>query len=396
MKRFVSLVLALCLVLALSACDLPQMLQKKVEESVGELAEGLTNVVFGRLIYTESDTISTDENGVETATRVETRYSYDDKGNEILNEETSIIDGQEPQVVLRESTYDENGNLLKLVSSYKEKITTYEYEYDSEGRMTRMVTSYPDGTQAVSTSEFDAEGHEIHNVYKGADGESAETTYTYDEKGNNIAYENTNTDAEGNTYKHRNEDTFDEKGNVVRSVSYSNDAQQGVTETEYDDEGRVIRETYTGADGERFENAYTYDANGNEIERKHVDRDGKESFLRKEYDANGNQTRAEDTGGSARTLDVSRFDENGRQIYNRYDSWYENEHSYSVTVYTYDAAGQMQTYMTMDSTGTSETVDYTYDENGYQIKTVHTCVNSDGTGFTTTERNDYDFGKPLG
>jgi YD repeat-containing protein len=159
--------------------------------------------------------------------------------------------------------------------------------------------------------------------------------FVYDEKGNVTKFTTTY-----DTYEY----TYDANGNMIKSVFKTENIGGGSTEYTYDANGNLIksvREAYGSYMSGVCE--YTYDTNGNLTKETSEFSDGRtEECYEREYvyDAKGNVI---------------------EESYNGFVRKY---------IYDYDANGKIIKKTTVDG-GVTE---YTYDENGNEIKSVYTTL----------------------
>ena len=183
---------------------------------------------------------------------VETRYEYDNKGNNVYK-----YNSYDRECWM---DYDSNGNLIhELWSTDLESFYEYNsknkliyengplgeiwYEYDDNGNMIHLKKS----KGREEWYEYDSAGHEIH--YKFSDG--FEGWYDYDENGYRIHFKNINgfeewytnnsngqeiksLDTNGNGCLH----DYDEKG---QEIYVSNYGMERWTEYEYSDDGKTLK-----------------------------------------------------------------------------------------------------------------------------------------------------------
>lgn len=318
---------------------------------------------YMNMTYDRKGNVISATNGAGTTAE----FIYDDDGNCLSKTLTYTSEGVS-KTVTENYTYDESGNLIKIIDSDGNITTT---EYNSMGKV--AVATDEKGRQ--TSYDYDDLGNLVKITY--ADGTSE--SFTYDREGNNL----TATDRLGRTVTMK----YDKVGNLLTKtypngavVSYSYDANYnlvsttgtsgGVTKYEYDKIGRNTAiidalgnrtgfaynshsqlESMTDAKGNVH--TYTYDDNGNRIKTTYPDG----SSVSSEYDARGRVTSQTDQHGytTAYTYD------GGDRLTSVKDALG------NVTSYTYDEVGNL--IMVTDAKGNSTY--YTYDDFGRVIKTTN-------------------------
>ncbi len=270
---------------------------------------------------------------------------------------------------VRETTYDEKGNLLKSVTQDDDGniCSTEENTYDEKGNLLKSVTQAADGRVTTEENTYDEEGNEIKSIYKNADGAFHQWEYVYDENGKMI--ESIGKNADGSTYSSEQRE-YDQSGKRTQWVIKSFDASGNVLRITtwrytYDDKGKISRELSTsngsnGSDGYECIRYYTYEyfENGDvkrihwEETRTYEGQPDEYSMGEDVFDENGNWIRwVEETDNYKQVIDYT-YDNNGKRIKETAETHYKSENTedtVSETRYTYDEYGCL-----VKETGTSK------------------------------------------
>ena len=188
--------------------------------------------------------------GFEEDEVTEENSTFDDNGNLLRQEIVSPYNH-----AIMEYEYDERGYMLKSVTTYSETETyIVDYVRDEEGRTLQMRGLNADGTVRYSYEYEYENGRISKEIFDNGDYHSV-ATYTYDERGNLLNRHTDSTDWDtDSTY------TYDEEGRQL-SYTYYDGADLFSSKYTYDSEGRRLREEYTSPDYE-YVIDYTYDAEG--------------------------------------------------------------------------------------------------------------------------------------
>lgn len=136
---------------------------------------------------------------------IDTVYTYDENGNEILQESTCT--GMEYGVSVQSRSYDENGNLLLTeITQDGELFHRAQYEYDDQGRQIHYASFYAD------------------------DGIFRDIRWSYEDGCE------TRVDQDGD----RRVTWYDENGRIQYIEDYDRDGNQTMTQTFYYDEIKII------------------------------------------------------------------------------------------------------------------------------------------------------------
>lgn len=360
MKKWISLALALSMVLGLVACgdEAPTFSAEitSVETAKDALAAGAYEQAYAYLMTDESDeatellkqlvfvptkTTVKQVEGEDTYAYT-TVYTYDEKGNFLTLTKTE--DGAESVWPLQrwECTYDQQGRLL-----------TSQHFLNSH-MLVRLHKSIPDGDGYVveeygARTELSADGYEVieGNVM---------STYRLD-------HQNRLVSAGGDLDLSNLKKSYDDEGNLVAVES----ASLSITAT-YDEQDRLQSVKTESSDNASKEIVYTYDKNGNRLicarrtkESDKIARFDQDSETAYTYDDNGNCLTVEWTS-------VTTSMEEGKA---------KEERTYGKQSYTYDQQGRLvkeegtgdrwpaEVWVAKSHyTGGDYTKEYTYDEQG--------------------------------
>lgn len=121
-------------------------------------------------------------------------------------------------------TYDENGNLSKIVSygyhSGGEDYTTFLY-YEN-GNMVEEVIQYSDNTQKKTTFQYDEMGNMVERTRYYSDGDQSITLYAYDANGNMIK----ETRMDGEVEDYHTDYEYDQYGNLIAEIYCNSDGTE--------------------------------------------------------------------------------------------------------------------------------------------------------------------------
>lgn len=323
MKKLISIILALVMVLGLCACGNDGKGGKgdkgnengKVTvnvltevEMTEKSSDGKTNTMKGVVEYDEN------YNLVGTKTYLDGKLyyevTYDKSYDKPLTQKSYDEDGNITDTDVY--TYDANGNCVERISTY---------EYDGEEVTTKTVYTY------------DANGNVLTDKYY-RDGElESETRYTYTASGA--------VESESYTWNGQEENrtvyTYDEQDNVLTETQYIGQEVTSIKTYENTYEGGKLKEVNVYQDGELDERT-VYDADENEILNANY-MDG-EVFYRSETTY-----------------------ENGNMV--KYVSYYGDEMNYCQE-YTYNADGKVTERVMTDSDGETQRRVYSYNDKGEQ------------------------------
>lgn len=271
-----------------------------------------------------------------------------------------------------EHTYNDLGYEVQEIYSYysdyngdiweENSVTTY--EYDKWGLMVKRVTtadgaSYSEPLVTVETCEYDDNGlpirRESQNIYN-----HSVTEFTYNERGDLLR--SVSSYGEDNTYTMEYE--RDEEGRILcmRSI----DSQGNVSYSyEYEYAGDLtVKEIYTSGDY-RSVSTCIYDEQGNLIRRENDTTDW-DSFTEYAYDGEGRVVEYVYYDGADMFTSCYVYDEEGRMVREQHEG---PDDSYTLE-YAFDADGNplSETYTGSDC---NSRTDYTYDRaEGRKTRTV--------------------------
>lgn len=272
-------------------------------------------------------------------------YEYDEAGDLI-----SVTNRRGFQATY---TYDSKHNLM----SYADPAGVgYVYEYDDTGRVIAMIDG--EGNRSEITYDldqrkeiiYDSEGNpeivtynELGHVIERMDALNQVTRYEYNENGLPIKI----IDNDGNITLQ----TWDVRGNLLTKT----DPLGNTTSYTYDQRNKMLSMT----DPRGFRTSYEYDSRGNQI--KKTDPDG--YVFSTEYDDNGNKTSETDPLGRVMKYE---YDSLGRLIV-------EDPPGPEKTTYTYDQNGRRTRIEALRTVGENVVQDVTvfeYDAGGNLLKTI--------------------------
>lgn len=198
-----------------------------ITKRVTEDSFGFSNTYLVEYTYDSEGRILTSKNN--TGFDEEKTYTYDDRGNLI----EICVDGEDKFIY----TYDENNNLLseEYKGAYRDAWDyIYKYTYDSMGNKTSEYLKEI-GNQSEETYErtFDDKGNllkQVHSYRSGRIEKDTTDEYTYNEKGLQITRKQTSRDGDVNSC-FTEELTYDDNGNIIkRAVCYNGEDKQTVHE----------------------------------------------------------------------------------------------------------------------------------------------------------------------
>lgn len=266
-KKVVLLCLSLTLSFAVACGGTNQTEQASTETS--QIVEETTETVEAEVVEEETQTEEEAEPKMETVWLLSKKTTKD-----LVGGGTEII----------EYSYDEEGRVIKEVTTFDGGNTTWEYEYNEDGKILlekRSIVSEGDNTTRILTTVYDENGFPLNRQ-----NESGEITNTYevDENGN-IIKENIEGLGHSKVYE------YDDQNRLIKETLFNSDGSVASI-TEYNEDGNMILlaldEEYSGV------NKYEYDEKGNII--SDILYTGEEIILiteyKNEYDENGNLIKA--------------------------------------------------------------------------------------------------------
>ncbi|MBE6683641.1 MAG: hypothetical protein E7595_05760 [Ruminococcaceae bacterium] len=177
----------------------------------------------------------------------------------------------------------------------------------------------------------------------------------------------------------RYEDIYDSNGNKLKTLHTDyNGTQTTPFQAEYDENGRIISEVYRQNGEIKWENSYEYDENGRIISegyRHNGEIKWKYSY---EYDENGNNIKTVLIRDNKYTTYEYNYDENGNLINElRLDP---ADKIVEKTVYTYDKNGNRIRSLNIVNGNESHSYDFVYGNNGKIVKNTYTTYDDDPDG----------------
>ncbi len=206
--------------------------------------------------------------------------------------------------------------------------------------------------------------------------------------------------------------TFDDNGNVIKSVWTGMSGFVEIWEIEYNDKREIIKEKresyninsdsdhktiyreykydnnhnvifdfYEDSDGETYLEEYSFNDKGDEIKFTAKDETGEiyGYYYEYVYDEKGNITTVIQTSldGEIETIDETTYDEDGQIL--KYTDTYRRDQEMLVETkeYTYDNNGNVIKYVYTSDIETDCVCEYYYDDSGNQIKATCTLENGE-------------------
>lgn len=176
-----------------------------------------------------------------------------------------------------------------------------------------------------------------------------------------------------------NDYLYDDDGRLIECKSKGPyGGEPSINQFIYNTQGQLITEIIN--DGNVCENNYTYDESGNRIKKVQINVDGSEYITEYTYDKNGNVLKIVEN----RYITEYIYNKDGKVLQETITS---STGYIDVLSYNYDEMGMLIQTRRFEHDGSiSSITDYTYDENGNNIKIV--CTLPDGK--TSVCENDYD------
>lgn len=319
MKKPLSLILSLFLVMSLCACG-------DDSSSSGKDNEKISVSLFTQVIMTETDSdgktttmngvVEYDDNynliGTKTYLNDKLNYevTYDKDYNKPLLEKSYYEDDGRTYISTEVYVYDANGNCLERTSTHengeKTPVNKTVCTYDANGNML-TEKRYEDGELFYTfTYTYTASG-KLASETQNWNGEENWTRYTYDEH-DNILTEQQGSGEEvttSKTYKNTYEndkltevniyrgETLDERicydadGNKTLEIGYSDGEESYRSESTYAN-GKPVKNVVFYDGQQRSIQLYTYDAKGNLTERSYTYGDDETQRRVYTYNDNGN------------------------------------------------------------------------------------------------------------
>ena len=359
------------------------------------------NIYVSEFTYDEKGnqlSVKSFTNGEEWESK-EFSYEYNDKGDIIKIALTNNIHPESSYDTVYDCHYDENGRIIKKVTSVSGQIissngpVTEEFEYNDKGDVVKLtkttainvsVTEYEytynesgdivkerSVKNTYGSSTYIDNYDEFGNMTLHQNGDKfLKTEYTYDENGFTVKKVTTQRDPQyyGNDKVYTFEYTNDELGNVLKIVTKDPNNMETVSEFVYDDESRILKETRTeiigGQSNLYYVDEFTYDDKGNML-----------SYYHKYYSQESTVTYGYVYDDKGNILEKSKngqpdikytYDENGNVLKNER---YSNGKYFLNAEYTYDANGFMTNSTRYDEDGKVEYIwEKVYDKNSNLLK----------------------------
>ncbi|MBN2174304.1 MAG: hypothetical protein JW731_09240 [Bacteroidales bacterium] len=248
-----------------------------VEKNLSKKYSYVEYDTFGNVVLEEKY----DEEGMVEEKYV---YKYDDQGK--LIEELTYLTEDE---IVGHKTFDrdENGEITKAYVHYHDgSYDTEKYTYNAAGKLLEKITIDTDGEyESKETSIYENDRIIKREEYDG-DELILEETFEYDDDGNLAGHTKWSVQEDQINYVN----SFDGKGNVIKSLKYNNlDQLIGKTTYTYNDQGKIAQITeempHTTATTKII-----YDTWGNAIQQTETNENGLvNNHVERKYNEN-NQT----------------------------------------------------------------------------------------------------------
>jgi len=219
------------------------------------------------------------------------------------------------------------------------------YEYDGERRVASLEGFDRESARAERVLEWDERANptRLQHAERGEILGESTPTYVYDADGNLV--EETRTRADGTTYFHQRR-TYDPQGRETRRSTNPGMFDEELREMEYEGD-RLVLERIDGGFGDIFEGRF-------------------DRFRELEYDADGRLVRERLVAGPPLLSDTDtyRYDDDGRLVWSRHESWHIEGHLAYEVALTW-AGDRLTERRSSDSDGAAEsTVTWDYDTAG--------------------------------
>lgn len=217
MKKLIALILALTMILALTACG------------------GNDDTNPGESTGTPNNTDpSNGETSQPTAPKTETKW--------LLQTETYVYEDASMGTITSYFTYDELGNPLTAKQEMSDMTVEMIFNYDENGNNISMTTTQGDIAMNYIYT-LDENGNRIKTELYQNDELFQSISATYDENGNML------TQKISSSMETLSEYTYDESGNLLLYTISCDGTLMSTTTLEYDDQGRQIGLTTVDSDG---------------------------------------------------------------------------------------------------------------------------------------------------
>lgn len=286
MKRFLLMVLALMMVLAMAACH------KEPDDNAGaanatdstggdssvggdETVNGVTRSdvqVLTGITVTEADGSKTTDvswsllerrllTSMTNGSDLSVEFAYREEGK------TAVATGLSSGVTVT-FVWDDNGRIVSVLEQSNGGSYGIAYVYDEAGRCVERSVTRDDALASRTELTYDADGRLLTERTCLPDGKvSGEKTNTYNDKGDLIAQTSKWMGSSPSVQKYSY--TYDESGRPSIRVTLDEKGKQiARLKYTYDDEGRVLSETSYGGTDQPTRIEYTYDENGNLIQEQ--------------------------------------------------------------------------------------------------------------------------------
>ncbi len=295
----------------------------------------------------------------------EYEYIYDENGNILKASERDI---SYDSVKVTEYVYDEHNRPIKIIEEYN----TVENLYDEHGNVIKKTVTDNEGNVSIYEYTFDEHGNELSesSSYNGeSDGISRTYSYEYNAQGDitKKCYFNSDKLITDVTFEY----TYDAKGRKTKIVT-SAPQSTSTEEISYNENGDIIKSVkLTPGFTTETVHEYTYSEDGR-LEKERMELNSwKDSVLTEKYDEHGNLTLRE-SGDSCEKYEYT-YDENGfviKKVSTATGLEHLSEYENVTTEYTNDKNGNILKAVTVEENGITNLTEYTYDIENRILKEV--------------------------
>ena len=314
---------------------------------------------------------------------------FDDK-----NRVTEQIEEKFGELTKTNWYYNDNDILIKETKvsgsddSYEEVVKAY----NEKGALSESVSYDKDGEEKHrETNTYDSDGNLIKTVSENYKKIYHTIEYIY-ENGNKVKQIATAYDDE--SYEGISEFFYDENNKLIKEISTEPNGTTTVTEYQND---LIIKQQRTNKDGEIISGSeYQYDDKGNILQQDLLIVDQQSSY-KYTYDEGGNQLTETYKKGNSTTVREKTYYENSNIMKSAIQKYYSHdgaEPEIQNEFYYTNRGDKLKTIIYSD--GVIYTTDYTYDNAGDTVKIID-CWEREGgetTTITTTQTHD-DYGNIL-
>ena len=314
---------------------------------------------------------------------------FDDK-----NRVTEQIEDKFGELTKTNWYYNDNDILIKETKvsgsddSYEEVVKTY----NENGALSESISYDKDGEEKHrETNTYDSDGNLIKTVRENYKKIYHTIEYIY-ENGNKVKQIATAYDDE--SYEGVSEFFYDENNKLIKEISTEPSGTTTVTEYQND---LIIKQQRTNKDGKIISDSeYQYDDKGNILQQTLLIVDQQSSY-KYTYDEDGNQLTETYKKGDSTTVAEKTYYKNSKIMKSAIQKYYSHEGAepeIQNEFYYTNRGDKLKTIIYSD--GIIYTTDYTYDNAGNTVKIIDCWERAGGktTTITTTQTHD-DYGNIL-